>query len=189
IYADQLVGEGVLSESDADELAQRCYQRLATAHSELKDVLSGGPDTGEFQLDRGQSVEPDTKISRETLVQLNEQLVRVPEGFTIHRKLKPQIERRRQVFAEGHGIEWAHAEALAFASLLVQGVPVRLTGQDTERRTVTRARGPSTRAAALSASFSSAPRGTCASRTRRRPRSTSTSCAARRSSPSSGRWS
>src|SRR5438874_34322 len=48
IYADQLVGEGVLSESDADELAQRCYQRLATAHSELKDVLSGGPDTGEF---------------------------------------------------------------------------------------------------------------------------------------------
>jgi 2-oxoglutarate decarboxylase len=135
IYADTLVSEGVLSQEQADELAQRCYQRLSSAHSELKEVLSGGPDTGEFQLDRGQSVEPDTTISRETLTQLNEQLVRVPEGFTIHRKLKPQIEKRRQLFSEGAGIEWAHAEALAFASLLVQGVPIRLTGQDSERGT------------------------------------------------------
>ena len=135
IYADRLVAESVISETEANELAQSCYQRLATAHTELKDTLAGGPDTGEYQLDRGQSVEPDTTVLREALVQLNEQLLRVPEGFTIHRKLKPQMERRRQVFAEGHGIEWAHAESLAFASLLVQGVPIRLTGQDTERGT------------------------------------------------------
>src|SRR2546421_641338 len=61
IYADQLVSEGVLSQEGADELAQSCYQRLSAAHSELKETLAGGPDTGEFQLDRGQSVEPDTK--------------------------------------------------------------------------------------------------------------------------------
>jgi 2-oxoglutarate decarboxylase len=59
----------------------------------------------------------------------------VPEGFTIHRKLKPQIEKRRKVFADGVGIDWAHAEALAFSSLLVQGTPIRLTGQDVERGT------------------------------------------------------
>ena len=135
IYAGQLAQEGVVSEAEAEELAQRCYQRLAAAHAELKDILSAGPDTGEYQLDRGQSVEPDTKVGRESLTQLNELLLRVPEGFSIHRKLKPQMEKRRQVFAEGHGIEWAHAESLAFATLLVQGVPVRLTGQDVERGT------------------------------------------------------
>lgn len=135
IYANQLVEEGVLSEKEADELAQRCYQRLAAAHSELKEALTGGPDTGEFVLDRGQSVEPDTAVGRDTLRGLNDQLLKVPEGFTIHRKLKPQMDKRREAFNQGKGIEWAHAEALSLASLLVQGVPVRMTGQDTERGT------------------------------------------------------
>src|SRR3954468_22508750 len=135
LYAQQLVAEGSISEKDADDLAQRCYARLSQAHAELKEVLTGGPDTGEYQLDRGQSVEPDTRCARETLAILNEQLLKVPEGFTIHRKLKPQIERRRKAFAEGEGLDWAHAEALAYASLLVQGTPIRLTGQDVERGT------------------------------------------------------
>jgi len=65
---------------------------------------------------------------------LNEQLLRVPEGFNVHRKLRPQMERRRAAIDEGT-IDWAQAEALAWASLLAQGVPVRLTGQDTERGT------------------------------------------------------
>jgi multifunctional 2-oxoglutarate metabolism enzyme len=135
LYAQQLVAEGTISDKEAEELAQRCYQRLSQAHAELKEVLTGGPDTGEYQLDRGQSVEPDTRVSRETLGGLNEQLLKVPEGFTIHRKLKPQIEKRRKAFAENEGLEWAHAESLAFGSLLVQGVPIRLTGQDAERGT------------------------------------------------------
>jgi 2-oxoglutarate dehydrogenase E1 component len=135
LYAQRLAADGTISEKEADELAQRCYNRLAQAHAELKEVLTGGPDTGEYQLDRGQSVEPDTRIARETLAGLNEQLLKVPEGFTIHRKLGPQIEKRRKAFADGEGLEWAHAEALAFASLLVQGTPIRLTGQDSERGT------------------------------------------------------
>jgi multifunctional 2-oxoglutarate metabolism enzyme len=135
LYAQQLASEGTISEKDAEELAQRCYSRLSAAHAELKEVLTGGPDTGEYQLDRGQSVEPDTRCARDTLATLNEQLLKVPDGFTIHRKLKPQIERRRKAFAEGEGLDWAHAEALAYASLLVQGTPIRLTGQDVERGT------------------------------------------------------
>jgi 2-oxoglutarate decarboxylase len=59
----------------------------------------------------------------------------VPSGFSVHRKLKPQLERRRETIGEQGGIDWAQAEALAFASLLVQGTPIRLTGQDTERGT------------------------------------------------------
>jgi 2-oxoglutarate dehydrogenase E1 component len=61
-------------------------------------------------------------------------LLRVPEGFTVHPKLLRQLERRRATLEEG-AIDWGQAEALAFASLLVEGVPIRLTGQDTERGT------------------------------------------------------
>jgi 2-oxoglutarate dehydrogenase E1 component len=135
LYARRLAAEGVLTEKEAEDLALRCYQRLSQAHAELKEVLTGGPDTGEYQLDRGQSVEPDTTVSRELLGHLNELLLKAPDGFTIHRKLKPQIEKRREAFNKGEGIDWAHAEALAFASLLVLGVPIRLTGQDSERGT------------------------------------------------------
>ena len=59
----------------------------------------------------------------------------MPDDFEVHRKLRSFLERRRTSFEEGTGIDWAHAEALAFASLLALGVPVRLTGQDTERGT------------------------------------------------------
>ena len=66
---------------------------------------------------------------------LNEELLRVPEGFTVHPKLVKQLERRREAVGPDGGIDWAQAEALAFASLLTEGTPVRLTGQDAERGT------------------------------------------------------
>ena len=59
----------------------------------------------------------------------------MPEGFTVHPKLVKQLERRAEALGTEGGIDWAHAEALAFASLLTEGVPVRLTGQDVERGT------------------------------------------------------
>jgi 2-oxoglutarate dehydrogenase E1 component len=63
-----------------------------------------------------------------------EQLLSWPEWFTVHPKLGKQLERRRAALSQG-GVDWAHAEALALASLLTEGVPLRLTGQDTERGT------------------------------------------------------
>jgi len=78
--------------------------------------------------------EPDTNVSAPLLTTLNEQLLLVPDGFTIIPKLQKQLERRRPALSEGQ-IEWAHAEALAFASLLAEGTAIRLTGQDTERGT------------------------------------------------------
>jgi len=78
--------------------------------------------------------EPDTRVAPQLLSSLNEQLLAVPAGFTINPKLQKQLERRRAALTQG-GIEWAHAEALAFASLLAEGTAIRLTGQDTERGT------------------------------------------------------
>ena len=134
LYADRLVEQGIITQDEADGLAEEARRQLATAHEELRVSLAEGPDTGEHELDRSASPEPKTDISAESARALNEQLLRVPEGFEVHRKLRPQIERRRAALEDGT-IDWAHAEALAWASLLAQGVPVRLTGQDTERGT------------------------------------------------------
>ena len=135
IYAQKLIGEGLVTEEEAEELAAEAYQALADAHAELREAMTQDPGTGEFEIDTGPSKEPRTAVPAETLRSLNEQLLRVPSGFSVHRKLKPQLERRRETIGDEGGIDWAQAEALAFASLLVQGTPIRLTGQDTERGT------------------------------------------------------
>src|SRR5205085_7057531 len=77
----------------------------------------------------------DTRVPVEQLRSLTEQLLRVPEGFTVHPKLARQLERRRTALDDEGTIEWGHAEALALGSLALEGIPVRLTGQDTERGT------------------------------------------------------
>jgi 2-oxoglutarate decarboxylase len=136
LYAERLVDEGVMSTEYAQKLSAEAYQRVGDAHAELKASMErASDDTGEFELDRSASSEPRTTVPAETLRSLNEQLLKVPEGFNVHRKLAPQLERRRESLAGDGGIDWAHAEALAFASLLCQRVPIRLTGQDTERGT------------------------------------------------------
>ena len=124
----QAGGRGVVSEDDAKRLASDAYGRVAEAHAELKESLGAPPDTGEHELDRTMSPEPKTTVQEDLLRGLNEQLLRFPEGFTVHRKLAPFLERRREALESGGEIDWAHAEALAFASLLALGVPVRLTG-------------------------------------------------------------
>jgi 2-oxoglutarate dehydrogenase E1 component len=83
-------------------------------------------------LDTGAAV--FTAVPTHRLRELNEQLLRVPDGFQVNPKLGKQLERRREAFREG-GIDWGQAESLAFASLLEDGIPIRLTGQDTERGT------------------------------------------------------
>src|SRR5215211_3419711 len=136
VYAEELVAEGVVTADEARAMLDDATTKLSDAHAELKESMGGDArhQTGEHELDRTMSREPRTTVPADTLRSLNEQLLRVPPGFTVHRKLLPFLERRRKAIEEG-GIDWAHAEALAFASLLALGVPVRLTGQDTERGT------------------------------------------------------
>src|SRR5437773_10914751 len=83
---------------------------------------------------QAQISEPDTRTAPQLLTSLNQQLLAVPDGFTVNPKLQRQLERRREALTQGE-IDWAHAEALAFASLLHEGISIRLTGQDTERGT------------------------------------------------------
>jgi 2-oxoglutarate dehydrogenase E1 component len=136
-YAAALVAEGVLSQAESDELAQSVQTAIKDAHERLKEAIAGGtaPPEEEKRPGRGSDAPIDTAVPAEHLVEVNEQLLEVPEGFTVHPKLASQLERRRDTIGDGGGIDWAQAEGLAFGTLLVGGVPVRLTGQDTERGT------------------------------------------------------
>jgi len=107
--------------------------RLKQAHEELRESLSR--PNGNGKPERPHRGVPETAVPAETLRELNEQLLSVPPGFTVHPKLLRQLERRREAMGPAGGIDWGQAEALAFASLLLEGVPIRLTGQDTERGT------------------------------------------------------
>jgi 2-oxoglutarate dehydrogenase E1 component len=138
IYAAQLVERGVVTQEEADAIQQEIWDGLSERHKALKEELSASnaeQPTGGYELDRSPSPEVKTAVSVERLRQLNEELLSVPEGFTVHPKLLKQLERRRETVGPDGGIDWAQAETLAFASLLTEGTPVRLTGQDAERGT------------------------------------------------------
>jgi 2-oxoglutarate dehydrogenase E1 component len=135
-YARALIEEGVLTQEDADAMATRVETTLKEAHERLKTTF--GQDVPavayEGRIPAATGGEVVTAVAADRLRVLNEELLRVPEGFTVNAKLAKQLERRRVALEEG-GIDWGQAEELAFASLLVEGIPVRLTGQDTERGT------------------------------------------------------
>ena len=138
LYAAQLVEQGVVTQEEADTVKTEIWDHLAQRHRELKAELAASDaeqPTGGYELDRSPSPEVKTAVSAERLLSLNDDLLRIPEGFTVHPKLIKQLERRRETVGPNGGIDWAQAEALAYASLLSEGTPIRLTGQDTERGT------------------------------------------------------
>jgi 2-oxoglutarate dehydrogenase E1 component len=133
-YAATLVSEGVVTEEEAQRLFDATLDRLRAAHDELKTSFAAPEQPFERRplTDTGAAVV--TAVPAARLTELNEQLLRVPEGFAVNPKLAKQLERRRDALRDG-GIDWGQAEALAFASLLGDGIPIRLSGQDTERGT------------------------------------------------------
>jgi 2-oxoglutarate dehydrogenase E1 component len=133
LYQQQLVEEGVLTAEEAESFVAEVEQALRAAHERLKASFAERQEV-DHATARAGATDVDTAVGAARLGELNEQLLRTPEGFTVHPKLARQLERRRTAMAEG-GIEWGHAEALAEASLLVDGIPVRLTGQDVQRGT------------------------------------------------------
>lgn len=134
LYGARLVEEGVVAPGEADLLLERTLEELRRAHDELRASFAEPPSPPEPRRipDTGAAVV--TAVPAERLLRLNEELLRVPPGFTVNPKLARQLERRREAARVG-GIDWGHAEALAFATLLEDGIPIRLSGQDTERGT------------------------------------------------------
>jgi 2-oxoglutarate dehydrogenase E1 component len=141
IYAKQLVEEGVLTEAEVEAASKARHDEMSASLKDLRHKMELGDyedptvtTTSTGELDRSASPPVETAVPAEKLSELNEALIEVPESFTIHRKLRKPLGKRLDTLANG-GIEFGHAEALAFASLLTEGVHIRLTGQDTERGT------------------------------------------------------
>ncbi|HRP07906.1 MAG TPA: multifunctional oxoglutarate decarboxylase/oxoglutarate dehydrogenase thiamine pyrophosphate-binding subunit/dihydrolipoyllysine-residue succinyltransferase subunit [Gemmatimonadales bacterium] len=136
IFAAQLMGAGELTQEQTDQIWNTIYDRFVEIHTAFKAGISRQTAEPEPTRSDGPARSGvDTAVAAETLAALNEQLVSWPEGFSVLPKLKRQLERRRTALTEPGAIEWAHAEELAFASLLMEGIPLRMTGQDVERGT------------------------------------------------------
>ena len=139
IYADHLIAGSVISDADYAAMVAAAEDKMSSAHKRVQSGLEQGSDQEDSRdkRRRAKTLTVKTRVSTTTLKSLNEQLHLPPDGFDIHSKLTPQLDRRRSGLDEEAGITWGHAEALAFASLLTEGVPIRLTGQDVARGTFT----------------------------------------------------
>ncbi|HEX9485019.1 MAG TPA: 2-oxoglutarate dehydrogenase E1 component, partial [Gemmatimonadaceae bacterium] len=136
VWGARLVRERVLTEDEVKAMDAQVLDGLASVHKEMK----GGTAKGEAKVAPaeapafGNRPEPPTAVAAELLESLNARLLAWPQTFAPPKKLARIIERRREALHNG-AIDWGHAEALLFGSLLVEGIGVRMSGQDAERGT------------------------------------------------------
>ncbi len=146
LYTESLVGRGDLTEEQAQSALQDYQRELERAFTETRESGWTPPESGEQVqgLERPESQHEDagtmvgwsTAVPAEVLERIGQAHVRPPEGFDVHPKLRKLLERRDQMSRDG-GIDWGFGEILAFGSLLMEGTPVRLAGQDSRRGTFT----------------------------------------------------
>jgi multifunctional 2-oxoglutarate metabolism enzyme len=131
LYTESLIGRGDISVEEAEE-ALRDYQgQLERVFAETRDAA---PEPLSEAPAAAVEIDPETAVSAEVLKVIGDSQVSLPEGFTPHPRLLPQLEKRAAMVTEG-GIDWAMGETIAFGSLLLDGHPVRLAGQDSRRGT------------------------------------------------------
>jgi 2-oxoglutarate dehydrogenase E1 component len=142
IYGKRLVDQGELT-------AEQIEQRKADWRKHLEEEFEAGqaylPNKADWLDGRWKSIKPagdqdeprrgKTGVDMAELREIGERLTRVPDDFNCHRTIRRFMDNRRKAIESGEGIDWATAESLAFASLLQEGFPVRLSGQDVERGT------------------------------------------------------
>jgi 2-oxoglutarate dehydrogenase E1 component len=135
-YADVLVGAGAIAATVPDELVARHAATMDAAYAALKPEEHYVPEVPVVPPS-GAARRVQTAVPLERLRQLNDSLAHLPAGFTVHKKLERGRERRKAMLAapDEATVDWAAAEELALASVLADGVPIRLTGEDVERGT------------------------------------------------------
>ena len=142
VYADKLITEGLLGQADVDQMRADWRANLETefeagqAYKPNKADWLDGAWSGlraadnQDELRRGK-----TAVPVKTLKEIGKKLTEVPKDFEVHRTIGRFLENRRQAIESGEGLDWATAESLAFGSILLDGNPIRLSGQDSERGT------------------------------------------------------
>ncbi|MGV0745504.1 multifunctional oxoglutarate decarboxylase/oxoglutarate dehydrogenase thiamine pyrophosphate-binding subunit/dihydrolipoyllysine-residue succinyltransferase subunit [Mycolicibacterium sp. XJ870] len=136
-YTEALIGRGDISMKEAED-ALRDYQ------GQLERVFNEVRELEKHTIEPSESVEADqqipqrlaTAVDKSLLARIGDAHLALPEGFTVHPRVKPVLEKRREMAYEGK-IDWAFAEMLALGTLVSEGKLVRLSGQDTQRGTFT----------------------------------------------------
>jgi 2-oxoglutarate dehydrogenase complex dehydrogenase (E1) component-like enzyme len=147
LYTQQLVGRGDLTAEECEAASAEFRRRLDQAFEETQTTSDLGLDNRGPSLDElveGAPAPPDVPVATAVKHELLEQVVRAlearPEGFTVHPKLEKVLQANRLLFEQGQ-VDWALAEACAFGTLMLEGTPVRLSGQDTRRGTFSQRHG------------------------------------------------
>ena len=140
IYSDQLVAEGVLSAAEADQMVgdfeatlEQDFEAASGYKPNQADWLEGAW-TG-IESARGEARRGKTGVASKTLKKIGRALTQIPDDFNANSKITRQFRTRGERIEAGEGIDWATAESLAFGTLLIEGTPVRLSGQDCGRGT------------------------------------------------------
>ncbi|MGY1713800.1 multifunctional oxoglutarate decarboxylase/oxoglutarate dehydrogenase thiamine pyrophosphate-binding subunit/dihydrolipoyllysine-residue succinyltransferase subunit [Geodermatophilus sp. SYSU D01106] len=134
LYTEALIGRGDITLGEAEEALKDYRDQLERAFAETHDATETPKPQPVMDQPAQQVSTVATAITPEVMKAIGDAHVSLPQDFTVHPKLQRLLERRAAMVSEG-GIDWAMGELLAFGSLLMQGVPVRLAGQDSRRGT------------------------------------------------------
>jgi 2-oxoglutarate dehydrogenase E1 component len=134
LWATDLEQRGVVTHDEAETMVHDVQERLRESRW-ARPTAEQGEEHDVGVRPPGLARPQETAVPAERLRELNEALLSRPEGFTVNPKLERVLSRRKTALNEEHAIDWAHAETLALASILADGTPVRLSGQDSERGT------------------------------------------------------
>ncbi len=137
--SEHLIKQGDFTKEEVDQIKDDYTKRLEAAYEKVKDE----EDVRSNPFDESTAVKQppynfkgfDTRVSRETLHHIVKEHTRFPEGFNVNRKIMRQVNAKLKAFEEDRGIDWGMGEALAFGTLLMEGTPVRISGQDSKRGT------------------------------------------------------
>ncbi len=140
LYTERLVKDGLIPEGEIEDMKASFQSHLADEFEAGKDYR---PNKADWLDGRWSHLDPTrddyqrgkTAIAPETLEEVGRALTRLPEGFPVHKTVSRLLESKREMFETGRGFDWSTAEAMAFGSLLLEGYPVRLAGQDSTRGT------------------------------------------------------
>jgi 2-oxoglutarate dehydrogenase E1 component len=140
LYADQLISEDIVRQADLDKMAETINSQLEKAYDSVHGSECPFPESQFYEewesIRAAYSHDPvATNVEKKVLISLAKKLNTVPDHFAVNPKLQRLLKKRRESVEKGEGIDWANAETLAFASLLKEGISVRLSGQDSGRGT------------------------------------------------------
>ncbi|WP_077624425.1 2-oxoglutarate dehydrogenase E1 component [Sediminibacillus massiliensis] len=136
VYAERLQKAGIVDQESFENMKTQVEQKLRDIYNNMKENEADEPEPKPAPEALANGLDNvETAVPLERLKKLNEGLLKRPDGFNGFKKLEKILKKRGDALEEGKKADWATAETLAYASILEDGIPIRLTGQDSERGT------------------------------------------------------